>query len=278
MKIPWKIISKKLLEVWELLSLIKCEFIKLKRKKIIYLIFISAILFPLAIALLLTQDVSTYSPAELYNELYINSIGFGIQFLLPVILSILATILFFTERDNDTFKALRTIPVTSRQLVLAKILFIFLISIFFVLATHFMSMILGTIFFTFNDSLDFILITLGNGIFITAGTLPLIILNVTFSRTYIFSVLLTVFYTILSFFLIPLNPYLPKIVFQLVPITTTTFWTAGVLGKIGKVNLEIYDTNLRAAIPSTLNISVYMALIGIASIIIMVKLYERWEG
>lgn len=266
--------------MWGLLSLIKCEFIKLKRKKIIYFYILSAILFPLAIALLLklSQGASSYSPAELNDQLYINSIGFGIQFLLPVVISIFATLLFFTERDNDTFKALRTVPVTSRHLVLTKIIMIFLCSIFFALATHFISMVLGSILFTFDISIDYIMITLGNGIFIAAGTLPLIILNVTFSRTYVFSILMTVFYTVLSFILIPLNPYLPKIMYQLVPITMTTFWTAGMLGKIGKVNLEIYDVNLRKAFPSTLNISIYMALIGVASIIIIVKLYERWES
>lgn len=50
------------------------------------------------------------------------------------------------------------------------------------------------------------------------------------------------------------------------------------LGKMGKINLEAYDAGLRAAIPSTLYIIIYTALIGTASIIIIVKLYERWES
>lgn len=122
------------------------------------------------------------------------------------------------------------------------------------------------------------MITLANGLFIAAGTLPLIILNVTFSRTYVFSILMTVFYTVLSFLLVALSPYLPKYIFMFVPITNTTLWTAGMLGKMGKINLEAYDAGLRAAIPSTLYIIIYTALIGTASIIIIVKLYERWES
>lgn len=122
------------------------------------------------------------------------------------------------------------------------------------------------------------MITLANGLFIAAGTLPLIILNVTFSRTYVFLILMTVFYTVLSFLLVALSPYLPKYIFMLVPITNTTLWTAGMLGKMGKINLEAYDAGLRAAIPSTLYIIIYTALIGTASIIIIVKLYERWES
>ena len=38
----------------------------------------------------------------------------------------------FMERDNDTFKNLRTIPVTSTQMVLAKIIVLFLFELFFV--------------------------------------------------------------------------------------------------------------------------------------------------
>jgi len=222
-----------------LLSLIKCEFIKLKRKKIIYIILLSAILLPSATTLLLlNRRFPAYSLAELYDELYISSIGSGIQFLLPVVISILSTILFFTERDNDTFKALRTVPITIRQLVLTKITIIFLCSIFFASATHLVSMVLGSIFFDFNDTAEYIMITLANGLFIAAGTLPLIILNVTFSRTYVFSILMTVFYTVLSFLLVALSPYLPKYIFMLVPITNTTLWTAGMLGKMGKINFR----------------------------------------
>ena len=39
------------------------------------------------------------------------------------------------ERDNDTFKNLRTIPVTSTQMVLAKIFVLFLFGIIFCVAS-----------------------------------------------------------------------------------------------------------------------------------------------
>ena len=57
-------------------------------------------------------------------------LGYGIQFLLPCIIGVIAAILFFMERDNDTFKNLRTIPVTSTQMVLAKIIVLFLLELF----------------------------------------------------------------------------------------------------------------------------------------------------
>lgn len=106
------------------------------------------------------------SPAELYDELYISSVGFGIQFLLPVVLGILSSVLFFTERDNDTFKALRTVPVTSRQLVLAKIGVLMISSVLYAFVTHLTIAIFGSMFFTYNDCPGYALLTLCNGIFI----------------------------------------------------------------------------------------------------------------
>lgn len=51
--------------------------------------------------------------------------GYGVQLLLPCMIGVIAAMLFFMERDNDTFKNLRTIPVTSTQMILAKIVVLF---------------------------------------------------------------------------------------------------------------------------------------------------------
>ena len=37
--------------------------------------------------------------------------GYGLVFLAPCLIGMLASILFFMERDNDTFKNIRTIPI-----------------------------------------------------------------------------------------------------------------------------------------------------------------------
>lgn len=235
-------------------------------------------LFPLALSFLLKTSsiMQRYeNNAELYNELWINTIGFGIQFLLPALLGIIATMIFFVERDNHTFKALRTIPITSKQMVLSKITVIFIVSIAFAMLSNLFCVLFGSIFFEFNGSLQQLWIALLNGIFIAAGTLPLIIIIVLFSKNYIFSVLLTVFYTILSFGIIPLNPIMPSIIYRFVPITITSFWTTGMVSKIGMIDLDLIE--IRRLIPSTINVSVYMLVIGVVSIITMVKLYERWE-
>lgn len=118
-----------------MLKLIKCEFLKLKRKKFIPLIILAAFLFPIPLTYLMTTPsmMERYTDrADAFDGLFNMVLGYGIQFLLPCIIGVIAAILFFMERDNDTFKNLRTIPVTSTQMVLAKIIVLFLFGIVFV--------------------------------------------------------------------------------------------------------------------------------------------------
>ena len=115
-----------------MLKLIKCEFLKLKRKKFIPLIILAAFLFPIPLTYLMTTPsmIERYTDrADAFDGLFNMVLGYGIQFLLPCIIGVIAAILFFMERDNDTFKNLRTIPVTSTQMVLAKIIVLFLFGI-----------------------------------------------------------------------------------------------------------------------------------------------------
>ena len=98
-----------------MLKLIKCEFLKLKRKKFIPLIILAAFLFPIPLTYLMTTPsmMERYTDqADAFDGLFNMVLGYGIQFLLPCIIGVIAAILFFMERDNDTFKNLRTIPVT----------------------------------------------------------------------------------------------------------------------------------------------------------------------
>ena len=55
--------------------------------------------------------------ADAFDGLYNMVLGYGIQFLLPCILGVIAALLFFLERDNDTFKNTRTVPISSTKMV-----------------------------------------------------------------------------------------------------------------------------------------------------------------
>ena len=78
-----------------------------------------------------------------------------------------------------------------------------------------------------------LLVAVELGIFITAGTLPIIVLVVFFSKTYIFSILLCVFYSVVSLTVETLFGTLPKWLCWLMPIPLTTLWGAGDMVKHG---------------------------------------------
>ena len=106
-----------------MLKLVKCEFLKLKRKKLIPIGVIFSLLFPIALTFIVKgQFISGeyLSKKDAFDSLFELVIVYGMQFLLPCMLGILAAVIFFEERDNDTFKNLRTIPITSTQMLIAK--------------------------------------------------------------------------------------------------------------------------------------------------------------
>ena len=85
------------------------------------------------------------------------------------------------ERDNDTFKNLRTIPVTSTQMVLAKILVtVFLFGVIFCVASTIATILCGFGTLEVYGIGYKLFLAIETGIFITAGTLPLIVLVVFF--------------------------------------------------------------------------------------------------
>ena len=106
--------------------------------------------------------------------------------------------LFFMERDNDTFKNLRTIPVTSTQMIFAKIIVLFLFGLTFSLSSAVITIFCGSLIAEVGGLGYKLWVAVEMGFFITAGTLPLVVLVVFFSKTYIFSILLCVFYSVLS--------------------------------------------------------------------------------
>ena len=239
-----------------MLKLIKCEFLKLKRKKFIPLIILAAFLFPIPLTYLMTTPsmMERYTDrADAFDGLFNMVLGYGIQFLLPCIIGVIAAILFFMERDNDTFKNLRTIPVTSTQMVLAKIIVLFIFGIVYGIGYK-------------------LFLAVETGIFITAGTLPLIVLVVFFSKTYVFSILLCVFYSVLNMSATALFDTLPKTMLWLLPTPLTTFWSAGDMAAHGiKMDLE----QMTGLIPSTFQVVFILGIMAFVSFLLIDRLYKQ---
>lgn len=257
-----------------MLNLVICEFRKLKRKKIILLVIFSAFLFPVPLTAFMTLPQTIESDAANFNEYFSYVMGYGVELLLPCMLGVIAAMLFFMERDNDTFKNLRVIPVTSTQMVLAKIIVLFLCGIIFSLMSAFAAFLCGS--FTARAEITGIfyklVLAVEMGIFITAGTLPLVVLVVFFSKTYIFSILLCVFYSVLSLTAESSFGALPKLLCWLMPIPLTTLWSAGNMVQHGvRENIEA----LAYLFPSTAQTVAILSIMAFLSVALIDYLYKK---
>lgn len=258
-----------------MLDLIKCEFMKLKRKKFIPFVFLSAFLFPIPITFLMATPrmLERYpNKTDLFDGLFNMIMGYGVIFLLPCIIGVIAAMLFFMERDNNTFKNLRTIPVTTTQMIMAKIIVLFAFGIIFCLASMFATVICGSSSMEIQGIAYKLLVAIELGIFITAGTLPIIVLVVFFSKTYIFSILLCVFYSVASLTVETLFGTLPKWLCWLLPIPLTTLWGAGDMVKHGFL---LNVTALEEIIPSTFQTVFILGLMAVISISLIDFLYKK---
>lgn len=188
-----RIISKKLREVLALLKLLDAEFRKIKRQKFILLTMLAACLFPLPLTVVIVH-------AKLdYDVLLMFVMEFGFFLVLPIVLGIIASILFRMESENGTLKTLSVIPVPRWKLLGAKVIVIYILAIFYGVAAIGATMIGG--FFTGNVSniLLNLAISLIMSVLIATATLPVIAVTVIFQKNFILPTLCSVIYAIVSF-------------------------------------------------------------------------------
>ena len=258
-----------------MLKLISCEFAKLRRKKFIPFVILSAFLFPppLALMMLTPRMMDRYdTKAALFDDFYQFVLGYGVELLLPCVIGVIAAMLFFMERDNDTFKNLCTIPVTSTQMIFAKIIVLFLFGLIFCLVTAAAAIVCGSLIAEVGGVGYKLWAAVELGIFITAGTLPLVVLVVFFSKTYIFSILLCIFYSVLSLTAESCMNAIPKLVCWLMPIPLTNLWCAGDMLRHG-----VRDSvkNLEYLIPTTTQTVLILGVMSVLSILLIDRLYKK---
>ena len=112
-----------------MLKLIKCEFLKLKRKPLVFISLLLSVFMPLAYAFFLA-DVNT--DVDAVNGVMSSLFQLSAYLLLMPLLVILASNLLFEELDNDTLKNLVTVPVNRTKLVLSKMLVLLLFAVGFI--------------------------------------------------------------------------------------------------------------------------------------------------
>lgn len=196
--------------------------------------------------------------------------------MLPPLIGVIATVLFFMERDNNTFKNIKTIPITINQMIFAKCTILFLISVLYsVISTLVLFLVsgIGTGIEAYGI-LYKIILSIQIGIFVTAGTMPLILLINFISSNFIFSVLLCIFYSIVNTSVLSLYPVLPKWILWILPGPLVTFWSGGDMVKHG-MKLNLTELQMRNLIPNTMEVVILLGITVILSFFMINFLYGR---
>ncbi|SNS87952.1 bacitracin transport system permease protein [Anaerovirgula multivorans] len=178
-----------------MLNLIICEFKKLKRKKIFSFALLAAFIFPaLGSALIAGQPNAAFDDMMSFAREESNFL------LLMPLLIILAANLFFTEQDNDTLKNLLCIPVSKKRLVLVKLLVLLIFSIVFQIVGFAISTAMTVLYhIPLTDITLQLILMAAMAVLLWAAALPCIVLVLWFNKSYILSVIIVFFYTLLNY-------------------------------------------------------------------------------
>ena len=227
-----------------------------------------SLFFPLILAYMAKAgtgaDTTEHYLQTRFDYVYTMMLGYGLVFLLPCLIGIIAAILFFIERDCDTSKNLRTIPVTNTQLIMAKISMLFIFSVAFCLISTLSVALFCKLFHV--------------GILIVAASLPIVFLIIYFNKSFLLSILLAFFYSIFNWGIlgtIGTSISAAKIAFlNSFPVISVMNWTSGLMmDNLQKDNLlpEAY-----AIVPTTCHTIFIMAITVILSLWLIIRFYKKW--
>ncbi|WP_331669751.1 ABC transporter permease [Eisenbergiella porci] len=182
-----------------MLNLIYCEFAKLQRKPLTFVAAFLSILMPLVYMLLLSNAQTSEQAVEGIMSCLFQLSAY---LLLMPIEVVLASNLFFEEQDNGTLKNLLTVPVSKPRLAIGKMLVILIFSIMFMAAGGLLSMVI-LLFqgWRLAGFWPLFFVGLGESLMMWAGALPCILLVIVLNKSYIISVIITFFYTLVNYLL-----------------------------------------------------------------------------
>lgn len=259
-----------------MLKIIKCEMKKMKRKHFFSFVVFASILFPIPFTILAMKG--SLGNMNTFDKLFMAVISYGEAIMLPCILGILAAMLFIMERDNDTLKNLRVIPISMGQIVTAKVAVLFIMGILFSVTTTLSAMIGGVISGSeVTEMIEKFGIAALTGIMYTAGTLPVLIAVVYFNKSYIFSIIITVFYTFFNFFLafiaLAADSPLMNVLKSIMPTPTIYRWQASVFVTSADSFYDIVKPYF-LSLPTALLV---VGILGALSYLAIVKIYKNRE-
>lgn len=182
--------------MWALAELILCEFRKLKRRRILWLVAFAACLFPVPVVLLsYTSGGGAEGAFETASLILLSWIG--VPLMVPFLAGLLAALLFCSEQENGTLKNLYAIPVRPAALALAKVAVILLLAVAFTLLTFLAALAAAAGFgFSVAGLARKLAAAVLVGLFYAALSLPAVFLVLWLRRGMLLSVLLSGVYAV----------------------------------------------------------------------------------
>ncbi len=256
-----------------MLNLLFVEFLKFKRKKIFTFGILAAFIFPVFNAVLLSD--STFA-----------SIQSGVRednafLLLMPLLIILASHLFFVEQDNDTLKSILSIPISKKHLVVVKLLVLLIFSIAFQVTGFMVCFAIAVLQkIPVHDFVFQLALTASTGILMWAAALPCVVLVVWFNKSYILSVIIVFFYTLLNYGLhfsdaIMMQP-LGFNAGTIMPVPMIFRWLYQYYTPVGEIQTSFYNRFRPYFAPTSICFSVLL-LESVICIYFMISIYRSRE-
>lgn len=200
-----------------MLNLIQAEFIKLRRKKSIWLMLLASLIMPFfALVYFNYFGDKGVNPIEFYRW---SAFGYTIVIILPIILGILSTMLMHEENKHDILKQLWIIPISKIGYFFSKFFVVLIYSICFMLITFvasvMFSVLSGYVVFEWGSVLYLLKKCLEIGVILAFAMLPILAIA-SFQKGYILPICITLVYAFSAFFIMPVNTYVHPLTSMLV--------------------------------------------------------------
>ncbi|OBR93510.1 ABC-2 family transporter protein [Clostridium ragsdalei P11] len=192
-----------------MLKLIQIEFLKLRCRKFVWIMMLSALIMPF-LAFLLSKYVwkTGVEPIQFYKW---SAFGYTSFIILPVVLGMLCTILMREENQYDMLKQLWIVTVSKMGYLFSKFFVVLIYSICFMLITAVTSVVFsvvpGYVAFEWGSVLYLLEKCLEYGVLTAFVMLPILAIAAA-QKGYILPVCITLVYAFSGFILMTVNMYL----------------------------------------------------------------------
>lgn len=192
-----------------MLKLIETELRKLRRRKLVYLMLLAALIMPFMAFLLFRYRGDTgVDPIQFYRW---SAFGYTFFIILPVILGIFCTMLTHEEKQNGLLNQLWIVPISKPAYLFSKFAVMLLYSVGFMLITAIASVLFsvlpGFVAFDWGSVLYLLERCLEIGVLTAFAMLPVLAIAV-WAKGYIFPVCVTLLYAFCSFIFMSVYMYL----------------------------------------------------------------------